>query len=118
TFFYRMNEMIGLNEVGCHALPHLGGVEAFHDEMRAFSRRAPSLLATSTHDTKFGEDSRALLLTLAERPEEWAQCFRRWQEMNPPHGDLPEPEVEWQLYQALAAIWPHDASWQNPRNLE
>ena len=38
--------------------------------------------ATSTHDTKRGEDVRARINVLSEMPGEWYRAIRRWQEMN------------------------------------
>ena len=60
TAFYIYNRLISLNEVG--ADPTRFGLEpaAVHDWMVERHRRSPSALsATSTHDTKRGEDVRA-----------------------------------------------------------
>lgn len=109
TLFYRVNPLIALNEVGSHPTGG-GGEEAFHRAMQ--EKRPVGLLATSTHDTKRGEDARARLYTLAEAPDVWFEAVKRWSRMNAPlrkHLDgrkVPEYDVEWLIYQALAGIWP------------
>ena len=68
--------------------------------------------ATSTHDTKRGEDVRARINVLSEMPGEWYRAIRRWQEMNQrwktKAGDLlaPGPNEEYLLYQTLVGTWP------------
>ncbi|MDQ0455562.1 malto-oligosyltrehalose synthase [Rhizobium paknamense] len=112
TLFYRLNVLLGLNEVGGDP-SHVGGLEVFHATMKERRRFAPfALLATSTHDTKRGEDARARLYALAEAPEMWIAGVERWREINKgrlqhlPDGVAPEPEMEWMLYQALLGVWP------------
>lgn len=113
TLFYRENAFIALNEVGGDPGRPTEGVAAFHAAMRARAERMPhGLSATSTHDTKRGEDARARLYALSEAPETWISAVRRWQAGNAPrrrdhgNGPVPEPAVEWLVYQALAGIWP------------
>jgi len=73
------------------------------------------LSATSTHDTKRGEDGRARLYSLTQHAEIWIAGVERWRSMNAgfrselADGLAPEPNVEWMLYQALAGIWPEHA---------
>ncbi|MBI3977920.1 MAG: malto-oligosyltrehalose synthase, partial [Chloroflexi bacterium] len=70
TAFYVYNRLVSLNEVG--GAPEQFGVSvaAFHRQNAERSRRWPhSLLATSTHDTKRGEDVRARISVLSEIPE-------------------------------------------------
>ncbi|UWU18793.1 malto-oligosyltrehalose synthase (plasmid) [Rhizobium sullae] len=117
TFFYRYNRLLGLNEVGGDPAMTPGGVETFHTLMLKRARFMPhGLSATSTHDTKRGEDARARLYTLSEGADVWVQAVERWREMNRDHlvelpsGLTPEPNVEWMLYQALTGIWPEDFS--------
>ncbi|NNH28304.1 malto-oligosyltrehalose synthase [Rhizobium sp. SEMIA 4085] len=115
THFYRYNRLLAVNEVGGDPDIKPGGVEAFHALMLKRAKLNPhGLSATSTHDTKRGEDARARLYTLSEGADVWAQAVERWREMNRdrlielPGGLTPEPNVEWMLYQALAGIWPED----------
>ena len=72
TAFYRYNRFVALNEVGGHP-DHFGvTLAAFHQANAQRAARSPhAMLATSTHDTKRGEDTRARLAVLSEMPEEW-----------------------------------------------
>lgn len=115
TAFFRYNRLIALNEVG-GSPDHFGvDLEEFHRKMSDRAVQQPGgLSATATHDTKLGEDARARLYVLSEDPQTWADAVDRWCERNAAFsGDVggtrvPEPEIEWRFYQALAAIWPPD----------
>ena len=113
TLFYRYNRLVALNEVG--GAPDVFGssLARFHDEMAARRARQPcGLLATSTHDTKRGEDARARLYALSEAPEAWAAHVARWSQANAgliaeAEGErMPSANDEWLFYQALAGAWP------------
>lgn len=111
TAFYRFNRLVSLNEVGGD--PGWFGVstEAFHEFCLATARDWPrTLLATSTHDTKRGEDVRARISLLSECPAAWAQAVRRWSELNEPHrrDGRPDRNAEYLLYQTLVGAWPID----------
>jgi (1->4)-alpha-D-glucan 1-alpha-D-glucosylmutase len=112
TAFYVYNRLVALNEVG--AEPDQFGVspEAFHAHCRKVQEAWPeTLLATSTHDTKRGEDVRARLYLLSEIPGAWEEAVRRWAAHNARHrrGDLPDRNAEYLLYQTLVGAWPIDA---------
>jgi len=115
TAFYRYNRLVALNEVGGH--PDLFGVTVanFHKLAGQRARYWPhSMLATSTHDTKRGEDSRARLAVLSEMPEQWAKQVRLWSHMlRARRGDIesagpPDANDEYLFYQLLAGSWPAD----------
>ncbi|MEX2455590.1 MAG: malto-oligosyltrehalose synthase [Rhodospirillaceae bacterium] len=115
TVFYRYNRLIALNEVG--GAPDVYGAPAsrFHATMAERCRSRPAgLSATSTHDTKRGEDARARLYVLSEMPETWERAVARWSRLNAPHRrdvagkPMPEPNLEWLFYQALVGAWPAD----------
>lgn len=113
TLFFRQHMALALNEVGAEPLPRAFSLDRFHKAMKARLERQPDALsATSTHDTKRGEDARARLYSLSEAPEHWAGCVARWRQMLRSHvtllddGPAPEPAVEWMLYQTLAGVWP------------
>ncbi|NDL61627.1 malto-oligosyltrehalose synthase [Acerihabitans arboris] len=113
TLFFRQNMDLALNEVGAEPMPRAFSPDRFHAEMKTRLERQPDALsATSTHDTKRGEDARARLYTLTEAPELWAACVTRWRRMNQSNvtvlddGPAPKPAVAWMLYQALAGVWP------------
>ena len=53
--------------------------EGFHRESVETQTRWPrTMLATSTHDTKRGEDVRARLALLSEIPERWSAAVERY----------------------------------------
>ena len=73
TSYYVYNRFVALNEVGGDPAAFGGTVAEFHAaNVRRRETTPHSLLATSTHDTKFGEDARARLFVLSERPGQWA----------------------------------------------
>ncbi|SCC21177.1 malto-oligosyltrehalose synthase [Kosakonia oryziphila] len=113
TLFFRQNMDLALNEVGAEPLPRTFSLQRFHREMQTRLEQQPDALsATSTHDTKRGEDARARLYTLTEAPQQWADCVTRWRHLNREKvvllndGPAPRPAVAWMIYQALAGVWP------------
>jgi (1->4)-alpha-D-glucan 1-alpha-D-glucosylmutase len=98
-----------MNEVGgdpqCRGL----STEALHQANLLRRRDSPcSVLASSTHDTKRGEDARYRLCTLTEIASTWASCLRRWRRLKGQrHGIHPVGATqEYLLLQSLLAIWP------------
>ncbi|WP_028754139.1 malto-oligosyltrehalose synthase [Rhizobium leucaenae] len=125
TLFYRYTPLIAMNEVGGEPAMSPRGVAAFHQSMAVRMKRQPhGLSATSTHDTKRGEDARARLYSLSQYPDVWIEGVARWRALNAafrtdlPDGPAPEPNVEWMLYQALAGIWPADIEQSNRDELK
>ena len=116
TAFYRYNRLVALNEVGGHP-DHVGiSLAAFHKANAQRARRWPqAMLATSTHDTKRGEDVRARLSVLSEMPEEWARQVRTWSRiLRARRGDVevtapPDRNDEYLFFQLLLGSWP--AEW-------
>jgi len=113
TAFYRYNRFIALNEVGGE--PERFGVSAaaFHKANTQRADRWPAaMLATSTHDTKRGEDTRARLAVLADMPEEWAHQVKGWSRLirarrrESESSTLPDRNDEYLLYQLLVGSWP------------
>ena len=112
TAFYRFNRLISLNEVGGD--PGQFGISAdeFHSRNVERGKQWPhSLLATATHDTKRGEDSRARINVLSEVPEEWRAAVMRWRNLNARHKTVvngtaaPDANDEYLLYQTLIGAW-------------
>jgi (1->4)-alpha-D-glucan 1-alpha-D-glucosylmutase len=66
------------------------------------------MIATSTHDTKRGEDVRARLNLLSEIPQRWGGAVSRWFERNAKHRReaWPDRNAEYLLYQTLVGAWP------------
>jgi (1->4)-alpha-D-glucan 1-alpha-D-glucosylmutase len=117
TAFYRYNVLLSMNEVGGD--PSGSGVSPaeFHEANRRRSERfARELTATSTHDTKLGEDVRARLSVLPELSEEWSREVGRWRRINQAHRSIvdgdpaPDRNDEYRFYQALVGVCPFEPS--------
>lgn len=115
TTYFRYSRLLSLNEVGND--PGVFGSDP--DEIhRWFEERArtwpASMNATSTHDTKRGEDARARLDVLTECPADWDTAVTRWAQLNAVHkrrvdgDDAPSPNDEYYLYQTLVATLPDE----------
>ncbi|ALC15343.1 maltooligosyl trehalose synthase [Desulfuromonas soudanensis] len=113
TAFYVYNRLVSLNEVG--GSPERFGLplEAFHGQNIERGRSHPqALLATSTHDTKRGEDVRGRINVLSEIPEAFRDALARWRRLNKKKKTLvdgqpaPDPNEEYLLYQTLVGTWP------------
>ncbi|MGE5311617.1 MAG: malto-oligosyltrehalose synthase, partial [Nitrospirota bacterium] len=113
TTLYVYNRLLSLNEVG--GSPDIFGIglEEFHRfNQRRFQNWPHTLNATSTHDTKRGEDIRARLNVLSEMPEDWERSLKTWNKVNTKHkkkiGELrvPERNDEYLLYQTLVGAYP------------
>ena len=109
TAFYRYNVLLSLNEVGRRS--RRGSAVPSRSSTTPTSR-APrdwpfEMLATSTHDTKLGEDVRARINVLSEMPDEWGREAARWMRVNRSQRSLvdgePAPDRldEYRFYQAL-----------------
>jgi (1->4)-alpha-D-glucan 1-alpha-D-glucosylmutase len=113
TAFYRFYPLASLCEVGGD--PSRFGVStgAFHRRNREVMALWPhTLLATSTHDTKRSEDSRARINALSEIPARWYRAARRWQNLNRDLKTMiddqaaPDANEEYLLYQTLIGARP------------
>ncbi|MEJ5375758.1 MAG: malto-oligosyltrehalose synthase [bacterium] len=113
TAFYVYNRFVSLNEVG--GFPERFGISVneFHDFLaRRFSLWPYSLNATSTHDTKRGEDVRARLNVLSEIPDQWEKHVRLWSRINSSKKvqvkkkPVPDRNDEYFLYQTLIGAFP------------
>lgn len=115
TIFYIYNRLLSLNEVG-------GSPDKFGIAMKEFhgfnQKRAHfwphSMNATSTHDTKRGEDVRARINILSEVPKEWENSIKKWSRSNKRKKKLvngtsvPDRNDEYFLYQTLIGAFPFD----------
>jgi (1->4)-alpha-D-glucan 1-alpha-D-glucosylmutase len=115
TVLYVYNRFLSLNEVG-------GSPEKFGVSLQEFDRfvqaRADlwphALSATSTHDTKRGEDVRARINVLSEIPREWEAHIKKWGKITRKEkrkvndGRVPDANDEYLLYQTLVGAYPHD----------
>jgi len=117
TAFYGYNRLVSLNEVGSD--PTQFGIEpsTLHAWMAERQARWPSSLsATSTHDTKRGEDVRARLNALSEIPGAWKASVTKWRTYNRRfksdigRAAAPDANEEYLIYQTLVGAFPFDES--------
>ncbi|MDJ0736351.1 MAG: malto-oligosyltrehalose synthase [Nostocaceae cyanobacterium] len=116
TTEYVYNRLISLNEVGSHP-GHFGiSLEDFHNfNQNQFAQWPHAMNATSTHDTKRGEDVRARINVLSEIPQEWETYLQEWRKINASQKDslggrdMPTPNDEYFLYQTLIGAFPFNA---------
>lgn len=115
TYLYRYYPLSSLNEVGGEPTLPENPDELFHHLCQFQAQQHPkNINASSTHDSKRGEDVRARINVLSEMPEEWVQGLSRWMQMNRSHkkkykGELhPVANTEILIYQTLIGTWPLD----------
>jgi (1->4)-alpha-D-glucan 1-alpha-D-glucosylmutase len=113
TAFYRYLRLTSLNEVGGEPASYGISVAAFHGSNQARARHRPQcLLATSTHDSKRGEDLRARIDVLSEAPQLWTEALQRWAGWAELYlgetdtGFAPSRNDIWLLFQTLVGLWP------------
>ncbi|MDB5213483.1 MAG: Malto-oligosyltrehalose synthase [Myxococcaceae bacterium] len=94
TAFYTYVRFVALNEVG--GAPERFGTTTSELHGGNALRRARwprTMTATSTHDTKRGEDVRARLAVLSEIPETWAKWAEEWLGLGAAHLTAIEEET-------------------------
>ena len=109
TAFYCYNRFVAVNEVGGNPARFGVSPAEFHKRMAEVQEHHPHTMnATATHDTKRGEDVRARLAVITERPGSWTSAVQRWSEHNEGYrtGDLPDRNTEYLYYQTLVGAWP------------
>jgi (1->4)-alpha-D-glucan 1-alpha-D-glucosylmutase len=113
TALYRYNRLLSLNEVGSN--PEYFGISLaqFHDFNSLKQTKCRfSLNASSTHDSKRGEDVRARINVLSEIPREFRVNIKAWSKLNASrkhevNGELaPSKNEEYYLYQTLLGAFP------------
>jgi (1->4)-alpha-D-glucan 1-alpha-D-glucosylmutase len=116
TAFYIFNRLSALNEVGANPQQFGISLERFHERNRARLADSPqTLLASTTHDTKRSEDTRARMAVLSEMPEDWQKWIHEWRSVNSAfksniEGDsAPNANEEYLAYQTLLGTWPFSA---------
>jgi (1->4)-alpha-D-glucan 1-alpha-D-glucosylmutase len=115
TTFYVYNPYIAHNEVGDSPATAGMSPKEFHQQMTERQATLPfALNATTTHDTKRGEDSRIRLNELSARPQEFIDAVTGWRQLNRPlvteaNGrPAPSSNDEYLIYQALIGGFPAD----------
>ncbi len=117
TALYRYPRLLSLNEVGSSPDEFGMSVAAFHDFNSLRRQRWPlTMNATSSHDTKRGEDVRARLNVLSELGEELKMHLAEWSRINASSKRqingvaAPDGCEEYYLYQTLLGAYPFESS--------
>jgi (1->4)-alpha-D-glucan 1-alpha-D-glucosylmutase len=119
TALYIYFPLASLNEVGGDPRVSLADPSAFHDLIARRQKNWPnSMNATTTHDTKRSEDTRARIAVLSEIPEKWDAALRCWSLGNDKFvhkantAAVPDRNEEYLFYQTLVGVWPlHESEW-------
>ena len=103
SLFYRTARLVSSLEVGSDPADPTMSLQNFHDHNAIRAAQWPlAMTATSTHDTKRGEDVRARIALLAQVPERWSllvdELWSNW----PPPDDL----TGYFLLQNIIGVWP------------
>ena len=118
TALYRSYALTSNNEVGMDPAQFGTTIDEFHLINLERQKKWPhTLSATSTHDTKRGEDVRSRINSLTEIPQQWEHTLQSWQLINEDKKVgvnsliIPDANEEYLLYQTLIGTWP--ASFEN-----
>ncbi len=109
TAFYRWYRLIALNEVGGEPDAGPVSVKKLHAFFGHRAARWPrALIATATHDTKRGEDTRLRIACLSCHAEHWNDEVKTWAHMAEPFrtGGMPSAEQAYFIFQTLVGMWP------------
>jgi (1->4)-alpha-D-glucan 1-alpha-D-glucosylmutase len=113
TLFYVYNRLLSLNEVGGEPAKFGLSKGDFHIFLNSRQANWPmSLNATSTHDTKRGEDARARIDVLSEVPSQFFIEIKKWSRLNLKKRKtvnsklVPNRNEEYYIYQALIGSFP------------
>jgi len=113
TASYRYTGLLSHAEVGSDPDHASRSTEEFFSFTSERGRHFPmGLNATSTHDSKRGEDTRARLYALSEAAPQWNTLVGTWHRR---HAELlagmpgPAPSDEMLIYQTLVGVWPSGA---------
>lgn len=105
TALYRYNRLVSLNEVGAHPERFSLDMAAFHDaNQRRLADHPLCMLGTSTHDTKRGEDTRAMISAIADQPLIWDAAVKSWRDIL--KADHIHPNDLYLFLQLLHGGWP------------
>ena len=107
TALYRFNPLIARNEVGSRPGQPAVGVSAFHAANAARLEKMPrTMLTTSTHDTKRGEDARARITAIARHARVWDEKVAEWNALLADPAQPVDRNEEYFFYQLLLGAWP------------
>lgn len=113
TLFYAYTRLLSLNAVGGNPFSFGEGKNGFYNYLKKRMKKFPfSMNATSTHDTKRGEDVRARLNVLSEIPDEWEKKLHEWSGLNKKYRKkhsgtkVPDLHLEYSIYQTILGAYP------------
>ncbi len=109
TAFYSYLRLASHNEVGGSPGRFSSTLDEFHQFCAHLKEHWPlTMLTTSTHDTKRGEDVRLRITQLTFVAQKWSEAVRRWSEANARYktNRMPDRKTEYLLYQTLVGTWP------------
>jgi (1->4)-alpha-D-glucan 1-alpha-D-glucosylmutase len=106
TLLYRQVRLVSRCEVGADLATF--AIDPAEAHARFAAGRPCSLLATSTHDSKRGEDVRARIAVISELPAAWEAAVARWRtRAEPGWGDVaPDRVFEYTMWQTMVGAWP------------
>ena len=117
TLFYVYNRLASLNEVGGDPFRFGVSIPNSTSSIEGARKTGPlGLSATSTHDTKRGEDARARINVLSEIPGAWEERLKTWSRQMTVRRlkingfPVPAANDEYFLYQNLLGSWPFQES--------
>uniref|UniRef100_UPI003D8A6DA3 malto-oligosyltrehalose synthase n=1 Tax=Gordonia sp. B7-2 TaxID=3420932 RepID=UPI003D8A6DA3 len=105
SLFYRTARLVSAQEVGGDPANPAMSLAAFHSHNATRAAEWPlAMTASSTHDTKRGEDVRARIALLAQVPERWSLAVDRiWRATS-----IPDSLSCYFLLQNIFGVWPLD----------
>ena len=107
TAFYRYGRLLSRTDVGFDAERFSMSVDAFAEAMAERAGMWPhAMLATATHDHKRGEDVRARLAVLSERPAAWIAFVAELEAEIATFGADVDAADRYMLWQTLVGSWP------------
>lgn len=109
TLMYTFTRFLAHNEVGDSPGSFGMDTDDFHQAMEYRQQHWPlAMNATSTHDTKRGEDARMRLNVLTDLADEWITLVTQWMEWNQLYKKNGAPDLndEYFIYQTLIGSYP------------
>jgi (1->4)-alpha-D-glucan 1-alpha-D-glucosylmutase len=108
TALFRDNRLIALNDVGARPDAPPASIAEFHAANTERAAHYPhSMLGTSSHDSKRGEDARARIAALSGVAPEWRATVARWHQALQLQGaPALHPADEYHFFQMLVGTWP------------
>jgi (1->4)-alpha-D-glucan 1-alpha-D-glucosylmutase len=111
TALYRYNRLVALSDVGEKPDRFSASIASFHDWARARAADVPvGLLATSSHDSKRGEDTRARIAALSRYPSAWEAAVASFDRTLNDCALKVDANDRYYFYQLVIGIWPLDSA--------